>query len=138
MLVALGLVGAAALACTPVCDEPGLRRAAELSTTGPDRRQAGIEALRDACPTLPAALARGLLADAAPDDSARDQAWQALLARTCPGAAQASEATRRRCDLDRHGLLAADAVYARADLDDWLRAERELRQPSYGNGDDVA
>lgn len=131
-LVLAGLSGASG--CTSVCDESGLRTAAEAFAGGAERRQVGLMALQDACPTLPAAFAENLFADVPADDPA----WRELLARTCqPVPAPTTPLTleqldvdaRRICDLDRHGLLAPEATFARRDivvfmLYEWLLAGR--------------
>lgn len=123
-IVALVLAGLATHACTPVCDEPGLRRAAGAFAAGVDRRTE-VDELQAACPTLPPALAQGLVVGESSIAAAEDPAWLALLARVCPAATHADGAAavheeldgmRRVCDLDRHGLLAADAVFTRDDL----------------------
>jgi biopolymer transport protein ExbD len=124
-LAALVLIGLATPACTPVCDEAGLRRAAEALAGGPEQRQAGLDALREACPTIPPALAQGLGSGESARDAVDDPAWLALLARMCPAATHADGGTavhdeldgmRDLCDLDRHGLLAPDDVFAPRDL----------------------
>ncbi len=133
-LVALVLAGLSGTSCTSVCDESGLRTAAEAFAGGAERRQVGLTALQDACPTLPAAFAENLFADV----PAEDPTWRELLARTCqPVPAPTTPITleqldvdaRRICDLDRHGLLAPEATFARRDivvfmLYEWLLAGR--------------
>jgi len=124
------------LGCTSVCDQDGLQRAAEaFAADGAERRRAGLAALQKACPTMPEAFSEGLVADARHID---DPAWHELLARTClPVPAPATPITlemlevdvRRVCDLDRHGLLAPEATFARRDvvvfmLFEWLLAGR--------------
>ena len=136
-LVAL-LAIATLFACTPVCDEPGLRRAAE-AFTDPHHRRDGLGALQAACPTLPPALAASLRADASLREATEDPGWPLLLARTCPEATRAKgrpltledleHESRTLCGLDRYGLLAADAVYTRDDLPafmlfEWLTGGR--------------
>jgi hypothetical protein len=121
-LVALVL---AELGCKPVCDEAGLRRAAELfEARSPERRSEGLEALGEACPTMPSSLGRSLAAQSL--ETSADPAWRELLAETCPRSpeehdqASAEEdrdrATRSSCKLDRYGLLAPDDAFIERDL----------------------
>ena len=135
-LSTLALVGLAGLSfgCTSVCDESGLQTAAEAFAGGAERRLVGLTALQDACPTLPAAFAENLFAEVPADDPT----WRELLARTCqPVPSPTTPITleqldvdaRRICDLDRHGLLAPEATFARRDivvfmLYEWLLAGR--------------
>lgn len=134
-LVALVLAGLAGTSgCTSVCDESGLQTAAEAFAGGAERRQVGLTALQDACPTLPAAFGENLFADV----PAQAPAWPELLARTCqpvptpttPIPLEALDVDARRiCDLDRYGLLAPEATFARRDivvfmLYEWLLAGR--------------
>jgi hypothetical protein len=140
----------AALGCKPVCEEAGLRRAAaELAGGSPQRREAGVEALGEACPTLPSMLRWSLLAEhgelpeeqrqAVRLDQPNDSIWMDLLVQVCPRAAEPIErgvtqaehdrAMRKRCELDRHGLLAPGDPFAMRDLPafmlhEWLVSQR--------------
>jgi hypothetical protein len=140
----------AALGCKPACDEAELRRAAAAFSVGSDEeREAGIQALEQACPTLPSSLGWGLRAEHGelPDgqrlavrmDQAEDSLWMELLLRTCPRAeepiergvtqAEHDRAMRERCDLDRYGLLATSEPYTMRDLQafmlyEWLVSQR--------------
>jgi len=139
----------AGLGCKAGCDEASLQGVAKAFAAGSlEQRQAGIEALTEACPTLPSALRWSLLADFTemPDDErlavqmdrGGDMMWTDLLVRTCPGALEAVEhhqapdderAMRELCELDRYGLLASDEPFAQRDLGqfmlyEWLISQR--------------
>jgi biopolymer transport protein ExbD len=140
------VLAAAELGCNPACDEARLRSvAAAFEARTFEQREAGFDALAQACPTLPPTLARSLRTefDGTPVearqllyvDRAQDPAWNELLARTCPSSDEAeilSAGTpneREVCRLDRHGLLAADDVFVERDLVifmlyEWLLAGR--------------
>jgi len=141
----LGLVLVLALAelgCRPACEEAGLRGAAaafEAHTF--ESRQQGFDALVQACPTMPPALARSLRAEFDGTsvearrqlyaDRIQDPAWNELLARTCPNVSPAGDDAevliaedivagypyaREACRLDRHELLADDDVFVERDF----------------------
>lgn len=117
--VALAFVGGSLVACAPICDEVGVRAAAAAFTAGAERD--GVEALRGACPSLPAVFMGSSLPSVREDPE-----WAGLVARTCPAAVHArggvasldelGRGVRTICALDRYGLLAADAAFVRADL----------------------
>lgn len=77
------LLLAADLACgKPECDEPRLQRAAEALVA--DQRQAGLAALREACPSPRPALTRHL-GQAAPSSVAALFAWSPHSSTTSDG-----------------------------------------------------
>lgn len=138
------------IGCTPICDQAGLRRVAEGFTAGEaPRRRDSVAALREACPTLPQALASSLASDDLPAgvaaqlrrERADDPAWRELFTRTCrtaegvpPPIHEEVADLRRACDLERYGLRAPDMAFARDDiavfmLYEWLlggRIDQEL------------
>ena len=146
-LVALALAGLSlTTGCTSVCDKDGLQRAAEaFNKTGGADRQAGLAALREACPTLPPVLGQSLADAQSPEEAGQlrrargeDPTWRGLLAHTCQPMTppttpivleELEQDVRRYCDLGRYELQVPEATFVRQDvvvfmLHEWLLAGR--------------